>query len=81
MLKIGVIRWKGRCAKHPKYDPVVDGLGGIRGGCKRCELLLDIHTEHDKLIRLLREFGAKASGTAKREQADLNRQMSLLDLV
>lgn len=81
MLKIGVVRWKGRCARHPRYDPAADGIGGIRGGCKRCELLLDIYTQHDKLLRLLREFGTKPTPRPKSELQELDRQLSLLDLV
>ena len=81
MLKIGVVRWKGRCAKHPNYDPAVDGLAGIRGGCKRCELLLDIYAQHGKLLQLLREFGTRPDVKAAREVSDLDRQMSLLDVV
>lgn len=80
MLKIGVVKWKGRCGKHPRYDPAIDGLGGVRGGCKRCEMLLDIYLEHEKLVRLIREFGTRAE-TSRRSQFDGDRQLSLLDLV
>ena len=82
MLKLGSVRWKGRCGKHPMYDPEVDGLGGIRGGCKRCEMLLDIWTHHSKMVRLMREFGTRDDSRARREQeAAEGRQMSLLDPV
>lgn len=82
MLKIGSIRWKGRCHKHSGYNPEMDGLGGIRGGCKRCELLLDIYAQHSSLIRLMREFGSRGDSKAKRlADRDADRQMSLLDLV
>lgn len=83
MLKIGSIRWKGRCSKHQAYNPEIDGLGGIRGGCRRCEALLEIWTLHSQMVRLMREF-------PNREQAPVNaltgpsmdeRQMSLLDIV
>jgi hypothetical protein len=59
MLKIGSVRWKGRCSRHPAYNPEIDGLGGIRGGCKRCEMLLDIYAHHSKLVRSIREFGTR----------------------
>ena len=65
MLRIGSIRWKGRCHKHPGYTPEMDGLGGIRGGCKRCELLLDIYNQHGSLVRLIREFGSRAETKPK----------------
>ena len=81
MLKIGSIRWKGRCHKHPRYNPEVDGIGGIRGGCKRCELLLDIHKHHTSLVRLIREFGTRPDPPAKSSDPDAGRQLSLLDII
>jgi hypothetical protein len=82
MLKLGSVRWKGRCGRHPGYTPEFDGLGGIRGGCKRCELLLEIWDTHQRLVRLMREFGTRGDELARREgaadPAD-DRQMSLLD--
>ncbi len=81
MLKIGVVRWKGRCAKHTLYDPAVDGLGGIKGGCRRCELLLDIYANHEKLIRLLREFGTRPNNKRTPASEDAERQLSFLDLL
>jgi len=65
MLKIGVIRWKGRCAKHPRYHPETDGLGGIKGGCRRCEMLLDIFNHHRSLTQLVREFGTRPEQPVK----------------
>lgn len=80
MLKIGAIRWKGRCNKHPGYNPEVDGLGGVRGGCRKCEMLLDIYTHHASLVRLLREFGTRGDAPARRDAGvEADRQMSLLD--
>jgi hypothetical protein len=79
MLKIGSIHWKGKCSKHPRYDPKIDGLGGVRGGCKRCELLLEIYNEHAKLVRLIRTFGAGREDRKPDEPA-AGVQLSLLDL-
>jgi hypothetical protein len=80
MLKLGSVRWKGRCGKHPMYDPEMDGMGGIRGGCRRCEMLLEIWTHHSKMVRLMREFGTREDGKQRRDQpADDARQLSLLD--
>ncbi|HYO81635.1 MAG TPA: hypothetical protein VES20_09555 [Bryobacteraceae bacterium] len=82
MVKLGSIRWKGRCSRHPGYAPEIDGLGGIRGGCKRCEMLLEIWHTHHRLIRLMREFGSRTDDStpkpADSAPAD-DRQMSLLD--
>jgi hypothetical protein len=56
MLKIGTIRWKGRCTRHPQYDPQ-EGEGGIRGACSRCYALLEIYQHHRRLMELIRTFG------------------------
>jgi hypothetical protein len=80
MVKIGVVRWKGRCSKHPRYNPEIDGLGGIRGGCRRCEMLLEIYTHHMSLVRLIREFGTRTEVSARPDETDATRQLSLLDL-
>lgn len=56
MLKVGTLRWKGRCGRHPKYDPN-DGEGAIRGACARCFALLEIHRQHRRLLDLMRAFG------------------------
>ena len=34
-----VYRIKGRCSRHPAYNPVKDEQGGIKGGCKECYAL------------------------------------------
>ena len=83
MLKIGHVKWKGSCGKHPKYDPATDGQAGIRGGCLRCEMLLEIHTEQAKLMRMLREFGPSREPKPKPKHADPpwdDRQQSLFDV-
>ncbi len=54
MVKLGTVRFKARCERHPGFDPH-DGPGGIRGGCKRCMLLLEIHDSHARLVELIRK--------------------------
>lgn len=56
MLKIGVIRWRGKCSKHPRFDPVTDGPAAVRGACEKCSALLEIHTHHQKMLGLMRGF-------------------------
>lgn len=69
MVKIGTIRFKGRCDRHPGFDPF-DGPGGVRGGCKHCELLLEIHTAHSRLVELIRKAKNEANpGVVKRAAA------------
>jgi hypothetical protein len=55
-VKIRSRKFTGRCAKHKAYNPAVDGRGGIRGGCTRCELLADIWETSIKLNGLIRKF-------------------------
>jgi len=56
MLKLGTLRWKGRCKRHPRYDPA-DGEGAIKGGCERCRQLFEIHAQHKRLVAMIRAFG------------------------
>lgn len=79
MLKIGSVRWRGRCTKHSSYNPEIDGLGGIKGGCRRCQLLLEIWESHQKMVRLIREFGTRETAPKPKGESDADRQLSLLD--
>jgi hypothetical protein len=56
MLKIGSIRWRGKCSRHPGFDPWIDGRGAIRGGCTRCAQLADISETHQRLVSMMRTF-------------------------
>jgi hypothetical protein len=56
MLKIGSIKWRGKCTKHPRFDPAMDGPGAIRGNCERCNDLVVIHDLHQKALRIMRTF-------------------------
>jgi hypothetical protein len=56
MLKIGAVKWRGKCAKHPGFDPEVDGPGAVKGNCQRCNDLVVIHELHQKAMRLMRTF-------------------------
>jgi hypothetical protein len=56
MLKIGTVKWRGKCSKHPGYDPAEGGIGAIKGNCERCGLLSEIYDHHQKILRLMRNF-------------------------
>ena len=56
MLKIGSVKWRGKCTKHPGFDPATDGPGGVKGNCPRCNDLVAIHELHQKVLRLMRTF-------------------------
>jgi hypothetical protein len=55
-LKIRSRKFDGRCARHKRYNPAIDGQGGIKGGCPRCSLLFDIWVTSLKLNQLIRKF-------------------------
>ena len=76
MLKIGVVRWRGKCSRHPKFDPYTDGLGAIRGACAKCTALFEIHEYHQKMMTLMRSF-APPAGKKKRPAAVDDRQIGL----
>jgi hypothetical protein len=84
-LKIRSRRFSGRCARHKGYNPAVDGRGGIRGNCARCQLLLDIYEAATKLNGLNRKFDpshddARPVKKRKVEPPAVDpRQMSLID--
>ena len=56
MLKIGSVRWRGKCPRHPRFDPYMDGRAAIKAGCDRCAALVDIHNHHIQMLTLMRGF-------------------------
>ncbi len=76
MLKIGVVRWRGKCSRHPSFDPYSDGKGAIKGGCAKCTELFEIHEHHRKMMVLMRGF-APPVVRKKREEPFEDRQQSL----
>jgi hypothetical protein len=49
-------RWKGKCPKHPRYDPVKGGEGAIKGTCPTCTLLFRVHEAHRMTAEIARTF-------------------------
>ena len=81
-MKIRSRQFNGRCAKHKRYNPGVDGVGGIRGGCTRCMMLFEIWEASLKLNQLIRAFDPRHDDT-RRPKVDPGpytdpRQMSLI---
>jgi hypothetical protein len=78
MLKIGTVKWRGRCSRHPMFDPETEGPAAIRGGCPRCQDLQTIFDNHQRTLRLMRTFAPPAS-TEPRKTAnpDADRQQDL----
>lgn len=67
-MKLGTIRFKGKCEKHPRFDPM-DGEGAVRGGCRRCLLLLEIFQAHGRLVELIRKSKNEAGIPAVKKAA------------
>ena len=61
MLKLGSVRWRGKCSKHPGFDPRLDGRAAIRGGCERCGVLADIHDLNVRMLALMHTFAQPAA--------------------
>lgn len=81
-MKIRSRKFEGRCARHKRYNPAVDGQNGIIGGCPRCLLLCEIWDSSIKLNRLIRSFDPNHDDVRKpvKPQAALPdpRQLSLI---
>jgi hypothetical protein len=56
MLRIGNVRWRGKCPRHPRFDPYIDGRAGITGACEKCTALADIYNHHVQMLALMRGF-------------------------
>ncbi|MCX6630784.1 MAG: hypothetical protein NTW28_24475 [Candidatus Solibacter sp.] len=81
-MKVRARKFEGRCARHKRYNPAVDGPGAIRGGCPRCRLLLEIWEASLCLNGLIRSFDPKYDDLKRpveKAPAVDPRQMSLID--
>ncbi len=76
MLKIGSVRWRGKCPRHPSFDPYADGRGAIKGACAKCTALADIHETHQRMVGLMRTF-APPQPARKKPVPVLDRQENL----
>jgi hypothetical protein len=81
VVKLRSRKFEGRCGKHKGYNPAVDGRGGIRGACARCQLLCDIWEAGLRLNQLIRKFDPNHDDLEKpKEQAGADpRQLSLIE--
>jgi len=53
-------RVKAKCDRHPRYNPVREGRGGIKGGCSTCFSLFDLHQARLSLDSAHRDFLRRA---------------------
>jgi hypothetical protein len=54
-------RVKGKCNRHPRYNPEKDGRAGIRGACSCCFSLYDLYRARVALDAAQREFIRRAA--------------------
>jgi hypothetical protein len=55
-VKIRSRKFDGRCSRHKRYNPAVDGPGAVKGACTRCTLLYEIWEASLRLNQLIRRF-------------------------
>ena len=55
-MKIRSRKFDGRCSRHKRYNPAIDGLGGVKGGCPRCTLLFEIWEASLRINQLIRRW-------------------------
>lgn len=65
-MKIRSRKFEGRCARHKRFNPAVDGRGGVKGACARCSLLTDIWEASLQLNQLIRKFDPNHDDVQKR---------------
>jgi len=53
------MRIKGKCSRHPGYNPE-SGQGAIRGGCATCQALYEVVAARDEVYASLRRFESLA---------------------
>jgi hypothetical protein len=81
-MKIRSRKFDGRCARHKRYNPAIDGQGGIKADCARCGLLFEIWQTSIQLNQLIRRFDPAHDDLRKppapKVPAPDPRQMSLI---
>jgi hypothetical protein len=58
-------RVKGKCSRHPRYNPEKDGRAGIHGACSCCFSLYDLYQARIALDAAQREFIRRAAPWAR----------------
>lgn len=67
MLKLRIRKWNGKCRKHPNFDPDKTGRGGVKGGCKECNLLVDVWELSGQLNMKIRDAAKVLPATRERK--------------
>ena len=66
-------RVKGKCSRHPRYNPEKDGRAGIRGACSCCFSLYDLYQARVALDAAQREFIRRTVPWARPREPRRNR--------
>jgi hypothetical protein len=61
-------RVKGKCSRHPRYNPEKDGRAGIKGACSCCFSLYDLYQARVALETAQREFIRRAAPWARQRE-------------
>jgi hypothetical protein len=76
MLRLGTVRFRAKCPRHPRYNPAIEGEGAIKGGCPKCQLLLEIFHAHRQMVMLMRQM-KDTSQKQRAARVDSDTQMDL----
>lgn len=55
MLKVATT-FRGKCPKHPKYNPATDTPAELEDACRCCVALAAIHAAYQQLVVAIRQF-------------------------
>ena len=58
MLKLGHLSFRGKCPKHPAYNPAASNAE-LDPACRVCQSLAEIHGVHHQLPTLVRGFPSR----------------------
>ena len=61
MIKIRTVSFRGRCARHPDYNPTHESQTPV-DRCASCDLLFKISQAHRDLVSLIQSFGSRRRG-------------------
>jgi len=79
-LKIRSRKFDGRCGRHKRYNPAIDGRSAHEAGCPRCRLLFEIWESSLRLNQLIRNFNPRHDDLERAPKAPAGdpRQLSLI---
>jgi hypothetical protein len=79
MLRLGTVRFRAKCPRHPRYNPALEGEGAIKGGCQKCQLLLEIFYAHRQMVTLMKKVKDVSQKQGSGTRAHSETQMDLFD--